>query len=564
MPKTVLEFGEWTPDQGPINNQGLWFAKNAIKINDNYENSPLFALTNTAPGSGAADPLGTHYHVKRAGKPPLMFFGTSDKIYVSEHIDTPVWADASASAYTATNWEFASFGPTVVATNGVDAMQGYSVADTFNAATNFASLLVTTSPTTANIKPKFIATHKNHIFAANITMAADWPASSPQFSNGTLYQELVWWSDTDNATRFGDLTNSPTLKNSGWFLLYDRYGAITGLGAGLDTLYVFKNNAIYRCDGSPFTFSPVAYGTGTAHSKSIKSLDGEVYFWSETGPCKIGLDGNVERFGQDSCYRSLIDSLYAKHNAFYNSSGTFSIKRDDGSKVWTAVDATNKLVLFFISTADSDNPLDDGDYANSILVLNAITKKLYYCEAQVYQVGSAVLATIGYPMEADIEDGPSEIRKGTAFRGVFGVGQNAAGANVMGHFTYQHIYPENDYVWFELPFTRFGDGASRITKIRPLLSIKSTSAEVEPSYRIKITTRQQFFPGPGGDTTPISIDSNGSKAGWIDTGKCPTGITHSIAFGVKNGGVAESTQTMAFRDISGIEVEYAVAGVRSA
>lgn len=561
MPRTVLEFGEWMPDQGPINNPGLWFARNVVKISDNYENTPSLRAETTGSGTTLNDPLALHYHIKRDGKDPLFFWATSSTIHVAEEDDT-TWYDASGGAYTATDWSFCSFGPTVIATNGVDAMQGYAVDDTFDSADNFAALLVTTSPTTANIKPKYVCVYKNHVFAANITMAADWPASSPQFTNGTLYPELVWWSDTDNATRFGDLSNSPTLKNSGWQLLYDGHGEIKGMAVAGDAMYVFKQRSIYRCDGSPFTFSPISIGTGCAQSKSICVLDGEVYFWSSLGPCKINLSGEVVRLGQDTCYRSLSEGSYYTFPSAVSASSTFSINMDATTRtVWSVADPNNKLIAFYYNSDDTDETTPATGYANSLLLYNAKTDKFYYMNNAKDESDFYVNRNVKHPVAV-------LTTTGGILSNVVVVVDGGAGSDFLA--TYQvesgsfSSGSGEGYAYFRLPFVRLGNGASRITKVRPILNFIPGSTSTFKVH-VGIITRQAINAPSGGDTDQITIDTTslGSASGWIDTSSCVVGLSHSIgiSFAPTSSALAK---TAVFKDISGIEVEYAELGVRGA
>lgn len=552
---TVLEFGDFSPDGGAVNNSGLWFCRNAIKLSDDYESFPVLFSKGAGPNSGADAPLGIHYHIKREGKDPLVFWGTSTKLYVGEDDSSSItWYDASASSYTTTEWSFASFGPTVIATNGTDALQGYTVDDTFDNADNFAALLVTTSPTTANIKPKHLCVYKNHVFAANITMAADWPASSPQFANGTLYPELVWWSDTDNATRFGDLTNSPTLKNSGWFLLYDGQGEITGMASALDTLYVFKERAIYRCDGSPFTFSPVSKQLGTKHAKSIAALNDEVYFWSAQGPSKVDSSGKVTSLGSDSCYRSFTDAFGFPFPAIEDTSATFTIIRSaQANSVHTVVDSVNDLVAFFITTSDDDSAFADGDGHNSLLVYNARTNQLYFSRVQPFVSGAAGNAGLVYPYQANSFSG-------SILAGVSGAVQSTSDVYYVAAYDANIQKQTNDLIYFRPPFSRFGTGASRITKIRPIYEFINGVTGGTPLVKVAILTRQT--PHDFEQATVTEITATTFKSGWIDTSKCPQGFMHSIGIGL---GISGGSTTYGnFRDIVGVEVEYAPLGVRSA
>jgi len=563
MPKTVLEFGEWNPDGGPINNSGLWFSRNVIKINDNYESTPSIGLTSFAGGGNSiGSVIALHYHIKRSGKDPLFFAGVASKLHVIEQGET-VWIDASgaSSPYSATDWSFASFGPTVIATNGVDPIQGYTVADTFDSAENFADLLVTTSPTTADILPKHICVFKNHVFAANITMAADWPAASPQFSNGTLYPELVWWSDTDNATRFGDIDNTPQLKNSGWFLLYDGHGEITGFAVATDVLYLFKERAIYRCDGSPFTFSPLAIGTGCTETKSICVLDGEVYFWSNVGPCKISISGEVVRLGQDSCYRSLAEGTYYKFPSGVAADEMFSINMDSTTRtVWSVADVSNKVVAFYYNSDDTDETTPEAGYANSVLLYNASTNKFYYMNNSITGGDYYVNANVRVPVSVQSTNGCVLGNVGIISSGASTVLSYQSGA---GSFS---SGSGEGSCYLRLPFARFGSGASRITKIRPLLNfIPGTTSAWK--FRVGVITRQAITPSGGVDTeqavteTTSSFGTSGS--GWLDLSNTSTGLTHSI--GVSFSPLSSQLAREAvFRDISGIEVEYAELGVRGA
>lgn len=556
MPKTFLEFGEWVPDGGPVNNSGMWFVKNALKVNDNYEPMPALTKLATGPNSGADAPLGIHYHIKRADKNALIFYGSAASLYVGETDDGTggvTWYDASGASapYTSTRWRFASFGPTVIATNGVDPVQGYTVADTFDSAANFADLLVTTSPTTADILPKHVCVFKNHVFAANITMAADWPAASPQFSNGTLYPELVWWSDTDNATRFGDIDNTPQLKNSGWFLLYDGNGEITGFAVASDTMYLFKERAIYRCDGSPFTFTPVSLGTGCQKPESICNLNDEVFFWSDIGPHKITSSGEVVQLGNDTCYRTIGES-FTLVPTIYTTGFKMSCQFTPSNElVWAVPDPVNGLVAFFSTTADSDFNRADGNLGNGVLVYNARTDNLYYGEASCSNSQFAPINSVGYPIRR-------RASTSSLLSGVVVVGEDAGGEyNLYRSFDVK--FHTGGILYFRLPFVRLGEGSSRITKIRPVLSSGD-----QPTNLIKYTISVLTTDNPSSSVDPPEVVIERvapSSSGWVDCSGCKEGVFHSVGLGILNS--SGTDLGVVINDISGIEIEFAASGIRS-
>lgn len=203
-------------------------------------------------------------------------------------------------------WQFTSFGPTVVGTNGVDAIQSRDVrvAADDTSATNFGTMITTTAPSgsslpTGNPRAKFVGWIKNHLVLGNFNLTVGTYGAPPLndvagVPVGGAYGALlaqdypmgVWWSSTDNITRFASPATHPMIIGSDYQLLYDDYGPITGLTSG-EWILIFKERAIYRMTGPPFSFDLVSGSIGCRQPNSIVKTGEDVYFWSDNGPAVV-------------------------------------------------------------------------------------------------------------------------------------------------------------------------------------------------------------------------------------------------------------------------------------
>ena len=321
MPVVRLRPGAWEPDKGNIRVGTMSDITGVIPYAGSYLPSPQYLLSvKISPDPYALTDIGGMYiHSSAATRgTAYMYIGTDDELYRTNTANVGDFTDASgASTYSAfsseSGWQFTSFGNNVLATNGVNDIQ---IATT--PTTNFAKNNQTTSPVSYDPKCKYITTIKNHVLIGNISFATAPNVAAPLSAlSGTSYPTMVMWSVTDNARRFGDPKGTPgdattALLGSDWQDFPDEHGPITGLAGGESAL-IFKQSAIYRMDGPPWTFQKIVTNCGTVYPNSIVQYNQDVYFWGPAGPTvlKSGsaipeplASGRVQREIQDGTYTS--------------------------------------------------------------------------------------------------------------------------------------------------------------------------------------------------------------------------------------------------------------------
>lgn len=321
MPRTFIPFGQMAPDAGEFGNGNLVLARDVVPVFGGYASCP--GMKDVYPVTMAANDVlyGFHSHTN-SSREQRYFIATQGRIlgFGTATLDGDL--TRAAGAYTTNlvttdgyGGQFYSFGIYVIFTNGNDAIQYRSgdddlLATKFTTMTNESGGVLAVADGVTLVRPRaqFVSSIKNHLVIANVdlTVGNDTAGVACGGAFDTLaaqrYPELVWWSATDNITRFGSEGATPSLIGTGYQPLYDDYGHITGLAGGED-LYVFKERCIYRMSGPPFTFELISGSVGTTFPNSIVRLGNEIYFWGNAGPCVIS-GGQVR-----SLYDGKIDIL---------------------------------------------------------------------------------------------------------------------------------------------------------------------------------------------------------------------------------------------------------------
>jgi hypothetical protein len=167
MARMSKAIGKMNLDKGGAPGDHMWVVKNAFLSENGYEQHPVAASVTTF-GAGQT-PQGIFRWRGAAG----------DRTYVA--LSSTIWelynstsTDVSGAAYTNTTngMTFAAYGEHCFASNGVDDIQVILVPGSIGASTNFADMVYTS--TGAEIAPKYICSHKNHLIGANIKMRASY------------------------------------------------------------------------------------------------------------------------------------------------------------------------------------------------------------------------------------------------------------------------------------------------------------------------------------------------------------------------------------------------------
>ena len=312
----MIPFGPWLPDQPAFRSGGSLEALNVIPTQNGYRPFPGFsavadAVTARAQGMFTCRGLTGTIH---------NFCGDATKLYKMDS-DGLGWTDASrlaGGAYTtaATGWwDFFQFGDTVIAINGADAAQSF----TLSSSANFAAL-GGSSPVAS-----FCGVVRGFGVMLRVSTA----------------QSTVHWSGIEDVTTWAasatTLSDTQILPDSG--LIMGFVGGEFGL--------VFQERAIYRMafEGPPtaFRFDRIANQLGCRAERSIAGYEGLAFFLSDDGLQMVRGGVEIIPIGSEKFDRWLEDD----------------IDNENLDRISSAVDPINKLYLMgYPSTISSGGSPD--------------------------------------------------------------------------------------------------------------------------------------------------------------------------------------------------------------
>jgi hypothetical protein len=415
----MIPFGPWRPDVAAFESQYSTEALNVIPSERGFR--PFLQPSGTGSGGLSENPKGA-ISVRDLNGTVYNFCGTTTKLYKLSSTGL-LWQDVSrlaGGAYavaTEGKWSFSQFGNVLMADNGVDAAQSF----TLGTSANFAALAG--SPPIA--KHAFIV--KNFAVKANIA------ASNAK----------VQWCDIENPAAWA--TGGTSLADS---QVLPEGGEVVG-GAGGEVGVVFQERSIQRMSfvGMPyiFDFAVVSNTLGCRLTGSIASWGDTVFFLSNEGFYQIvgGSQLTPIGFGKVDRYieRQLDESL-----RYLCSS---------------AIDPVNKLYIFSYVSVDSDTGEPDtvlfyhwptgewsrGEYGHKLIYpgyaqtgytldtldtlsasIDALTVSLdspslagtNRLNLIIFGGGGSMMFTTGYRMAVTIETGEFQLNDGrkTMLRGV--------------------------------------------------------------------------------------------------------------------------------------------------
>ena len=255
----VVPFGPWMPDLPEYANPGATEAKNVIPAERSYLPLPDLsaatdALTARSRGATAAqDSSGNTF----------MYAGDATKLY---EVRTSGVTDKSGATYTnatESNWEFAVFDGSLLATNLDDNVQGIAIGSGGNFADHFTSTL--------KPKAKSIAVVRDFVVLLNTNDTTDGVKTS-----------RAWWSGIGDST---DMDPDATTQSD--FQDIREGGAGQKVVGGVEYGLIFLRRAIVRMTyvGSPlvFDFSHIDRRRGSPIPGSVIPHGRLVYFISEEG-----------------------------------------------------------------------------------------------------------------------------------------------------------------------------------------------------------------------------------------------------------------------------------------
>ena len=332
-----LDMAEWLPDRPGVVG-ALTEAKNVYPVAAGYAPFPSAVILSDA----ASEPLLTCFAGRTSGATTL-FAGGATALFKYDAADLDLDDVSQMGGYTAASWDFTQFGKVVVAANGTDKLQGW----TLGTSTAFADLDAA-APTA-----KYVTVVRDFLVAANDSTDAN----------------KVYWSDINDETDW-----TPGAASQSDTQIIADGGDIKGLTGG-EIGIVLLERSIVRMTyiGSPlfFQFDNISRGVGCFASGSIAQYKGVTYFLSDNGFYQT--DGqSVQPIGAEK-----VDRFF-----FNDVSGN---RLDEMS---AAVDPIKKLVIWnYYAT--------DGSPAQ--LIYSIDLNKWTYARANIDAI--AELATAGVTLE---------------------------------------------------------------------------------------------------------------------------------------------------------------------
>ncbi len=509
MPYTFVPFGELTPDFGDYNNSGLSMAGNVVPILGGYCSASAPSIQ-TAEES-TATPTGLHAHLKGNGD-FRVFWGESDKIW---QVDPSVWSRADrsrAAGYTGVGkWDFISYGPFTVA-NATSSSFPYAPAavaiqrrDSENDANLFAKNNVIAAPVTADPRARFIATIKNHLVLGGFDLTT---GTSGGEAYGGAYGALlaqpypngIWWSSTDDISRFSDPATTPAVIGSDYRLINDNNGSITGLLGG-DNVLITKQKACYLLEGPPFQLRPLVDGVGTTFGRTLVRVGEKFYFWNENGMQSISNNGEFVPIGDRKVLRDLLERGVAINDAV----SMYSAVSQDSRIIFTVMTDTS----YISGEPDMLTPV-----VSLLVAYNIQEDRFSYIHVHEMPTGGGgrIHALTPYPIRAEAATWDS-------MRGLLAILEEPAG-NTSDIYTFDRYQALAHKCKFATGYMRIPQDAIqtwRPKRIRPIYSWNRTDNNNQKPLNVSIQVYSRAKPYQRGET-PIAFANGPERNGWYNIG----------------------------------------------
>ncbi len=285
-----VPFAEWLPDLPDHLNPGSTEAKNVYPAVNSYR--PWKAIQQQPNISAIATRVHGASSFKDDGGTSYIFAGKADKLF---RLQSNTFNDVSGGQSFSTTanhyWDFIKFGEDIIAFNGNETPQKF----TLGTSTNFAQLSGSPSFRHAAVVNNFVVTGYQGTFQNRVQWSAINDATS-------------WTAGIDQA----DIEDLP------------EGGVVTGIVGGQYGL-IFQENRITRMDyrggAVVFSFRRIEDNRGAVQGKSIIKVGNLVYFYSSDGfyltdgnsSKPIG-NGKVDRFFISDLKRDLSERIKAVHD----------------------------------------------------------------------------------------------------------------------------------------------------------------------------------------------------------------------------------------------------------
>lgn len=302
-----MEWGEWTPDASGDVAPLVTCSGVVPTTSGGYKPFRQLAPTSNALDSkcvGAMAAIG-------ADGTQYVYAGTATKLY--EGVSTTFTDQSVAGGYSSdtTNWEFATFGNTVIATNFLDPVQQLAIGGGGSAA--FENMI------TSTLKPraKHIATVRDFIVLGHTVDSTDGEQGA-----------RVWWSAFNNQQ---DFDPSPSTQSD--YQQIPDGGNVRRLIGGEAYGLIIQDASVRRMQyvGPDLIFEimPIDTRRGTQHPNSVVKVGNITYWWSDDG--FLACDGqSIDSIGVGKVDRTVKQTINPdKPDAFTACAG-----RGDKTVIW--------------------------------------------------------------------------------------------------------------------------------------------------------------------------------------------------------------------------------------
>ena len=339
MATVRIPFNEWLPDQ-PAVAQSMQDATNVVPIASGYAPFPL-AVDYSNAASESLLTVGTG----KFSSITELFAGSATKLYKFNSATLNLDDVSKVGGYNCLSWDFEQFGDVLLAANGIDKIQAWTV----NTSTVFADLSATAP------LAKYVAVVRDFVVAANLDLGVN--PNKVQWSN--IADETNW---TSGATSQSD------------YQLIPDGGNITGITGG-EFGIIFLERSIVRMSyiGSPFffQFDTISRNLGCKYSGSVTQYGQTSYFLSADG--FYSCDGqSIVPIGNEKVDRYFYDN----------------VDLNKADKITVAIDPIRKLVVWNYPTVSN---------TRSLLIYNWQLQRWSQAETTVDYIASS--ASSGYTLD---------------------------------------------------------------------------------------------------------------------------------------------------------------------
>jgi hypothetical protein len=450
----MIPFGEWLPDQPPLQNPGATVATNVIPDAKGY--APFGSLSSM---SGAATAYLRGIHSTKTNISTVQnFAGDQTKLY-KQNATTNALDDVkrTSGAYNLASdeqWQFVDFGGKVIAAGSLShPLQEYSI----GSSTNFSD--ISTAP-----NARYIAVVKNFVVTGNVS-----------YSGGT-HPDRVRWSQLNNPTSYTIGTAQADVQD------IPNAGHVKGIVGG-EFGTVFCEKAIVRMQyiGSPLVFSfETIEQKGTPFAGGIAALGPRQIFY-------IADDGFFMFNGQQS-----IPIGAGKVDEFFLADLEFG----NAGRITSAIDPLRQLVMWSYPSTNNSSP-------NKIIVYNYALGKWSVAELAHDMIGVSLtlgkslesLDSISTSIDALTASLDSRAYKGGSFQ------LTASKDNKLHNFSGAALAAALETAEFEPQEGRY----SMITSVSPYVTTGGSSSALVVKSAVGTRSRQVDAPT---FTSDVTIDAN--------------------------------------------------------